>query len=170
MPLKSVDVGIKLGPIALSGTWEPDESERSAAWEMYVELATRVSTQPLEEGQGLLREALASLHALFGITREILRRHGPTVARRKGEGDYSFAEIAVYVLNSGIRPILTKWHPLLRHHESLRPPDSSPIEHERAWERDGKLRAEIEALRVALVNYANLLADVAEVEPLGTDS
>ena len=31
----------------VEGTWKPDESERNAAWEMYVELITRISVVEL---------------------------------------------------------------------------------------------------------------------------
>ena len=166
MPIKAVDVALRLGPISVGGTWEPDEAEVEAAWEMYIELATRISTQQLKEGEGILREALTSLHELFSITREILRRHGPTVARKKGEGEHSFAELAVYVLNYGIRPILAKWHPLLIHHEASRSADRSVAEHEASWQRAGELRGALEELRSNLLDYANLLAEVAGVEPL----
>jgi hypothetical protein len=57
----------------ISGTWEPDEVERRAAWELYVELVTRVAVVQLGPAEGLLREALSSLREVFGITREILR-------------------------------------------------------------------------------------------------
>jgi hypothetical protein len=150
----------------LGGTWQPDESEIEAAWEMYIELATRISTQQLKDDEGILREALTSLHDLFPTTREILRRHGPTVARKKGDGEHSFAELAVYVLNYGVRPVLSKWHPLLADHEAHRQEDCSTVEHERVWERAGELRAALEELRSTLVDYANLLAQVAGVEPL----
>src|SRR5262245_47083428 len=166
MPLRKVDVSLKFGPIQVGGTWEPDEAEIEAAWEMYVELATRISTQPLKEDEGILREALNSLHALFSTTREILRRHGPTVARKKGEGDRSFAELAVYVLNYAVRPVLSKWHPLLADYESSKPDSRSAVEHEATWDRSAELRAQLEELRLALLEYANLLADVAGVEPL----
>lgn len=166
MPLRAVSVGLKLGPVNLSGTWEPDESEVEAAWEMYVELATRISTQPLAEGEGILREALESLHALFPTTREILRRRGPTVARKKGSGEHSFAELAVYVLNYAVRPVLAKWHPLLADHESRRPQATPAVEHEAVWDRAQELRAVLEELRSTLLDYANLLAEVAGVEPL----
>ena len=166
MPLRSVNVGLNLGPLTLGGTWEPDERELEAAWEMYIELATRISTQALRDDEGILREALESLHDLFSITREILRRHGPTVARKKGEGTHSFAELAVYVLNYTIRPVLAKWHPLLENYEASRPEDRSVVEHEAAWERATELRADLEELRGSLLAYANLLADVAGVSPL----
>src|SRR5438876_4543781 len=55
--------------------------ERRAAWKLYVELNTRIATQPLRPSEGLLREALSSLYAIFGITRDILKEAGPGVAR-----------------------------------------------------------------------------------------
>jgi hypothetical protein len=164
--LTSVDVGLKLGPISLGGTWEPDEREMEAAWEMYIELSTRVSTQALNDDEGILREALGSLHDLFPITREILRRHGPTVARKKGKGNHSFAELAIYVLNYAIRPLLAKWHPLLEEYEAARPEETSVVEHEAGWERAAELRGALDDLRSQLLEYANLLAAVAGVEPL----
>jgi hypothetical protein len=166
VPITSIDVGLSFGPIKLGGTWEPDEAEVQASWEMYIELATRVSTQQLKEDEGILREALGSLHELFPTTREILRRHGPTVARKKGKGDHSFAELAVYVLNYSVRPVLAKWHPLLTAHEASRPEGRSVVEHEANWERAEELRTVLEGLRSNLLDYANLLAEVAGVEPL----
>jgi hypothetical protein len=69
----------------ISGSWEPDDAEQQAAWELYVELVTRIAVVPLHPGQGLLREALDSLYSLFPTTRDILRRHGPRVAPAAGE-------------------------------------------------------------------------------------
>lgn len=166
MALTSVNVSLNLGPVKLGGTWEPDERETEAAWEMYIELATRISTQALKDDEGILREALSSLHDLFPITREILRRQGPTVARKKGKGDHSFAELAVYVLNYAIRPVLAKWHPLLEEYEAARPAEKSIRAHEAEWERGAELRGVLEELRMGLIDYANLLASVAGVEPL----
>lgn len=42
--LKDVKVSLTLPYIGgIEGTWQPDESEKKAAWEMYVELITRIS-------------------------------------------------------------------------------------------------------------------------------
>ena len=166
MGLTSVNVGLKLGPVSLGGTWEPDERETEAAWEMYIELATRISTQALKEDEGILREALSSLHELFPLTREILRRQGPTVARKKGKGDHSFAELAIYVLNYAVRPVLAKWHPLLEEYEAARADEKSVRAHEVEWEHAAELRGVLEELRSVLLDYANLLAAVAGVAPL----
>jgi hypothetical protein len=75
----------------LETEWEPQEADRDAAWELYVEMLTRIVTQPLIDDDGDEKTALDSVHALFGITREILRR--------KGRDCIQFSKIAVIVLN-----------------------------------------------------------------------
>jgi len=93
--LTSIQVSIQLPYLPkIEATWEPDDNERKAAWEMYVELITRISVAELKPGEGLLREALSSLYTLFGTAREILRKYGPSVAQPKGCATTSFSEMA----------------------------------------------------------------------------
>jgi hypothetical protein len=153
----SANLPFKLG----SAEWEPDTAEQRAAWELYVELETRVAIQPLGEDEGLLREALSSLYSLFATTREILRKYGPEVGASKN----STGGIAIGVLNGGLRPFLGKWHPLLQTWErSNAAGTTSPQEHERAWEKSGALREELHELRNQLEIYAAVLAQIASVE------
>ncbi|HLK60749.1 MAG TPA: hypothetical protein VKU00_29570 [Chthonomonadaceae bacterium] len=173
MSFKEFTVSLKLPYIGeVSGKWAPDESEQKAAWEMYVELVTRISVVSLGPDEGLVSEALASLHSLFDITRSILRSYGPNVARPKIEHTYSFGYLAVVVLNGALRPLLAKWHPLLTDWESKKPDDKSAVEWERAWkDKQGKdlnlaLRQELSQVQSALVQYANLLAEVADIPSL----
>ena len=77
----SAKLGLPFGIGEISGEWVPEDVERDAAWEMYVELITRVGVVKLGPDEGLVREALSSLYSLFDTTREILRCHGPAVAR-----------------------------------------------------------------------------------------
>lgn len=150
----------------VEGEWEADETQQRAAWEMYVELVTRVALQPLAAEDGLLSEALSSLHAIFGETRRILKQYGPAVATPASPHVLAFGQIAVDVLNRSLRPVLAKWHPLLQAHEAGRPPTVLPVDHERAWTSCGELRAQLENLRNELTAYANLLAEVSGVAPL----
>jgi len=167
MPVKevSLSIGLPFGP-TLAGKWEPSDEERRAAWEMYVELITRVSIEELSPGEGLLREALSSLYTLFGTTRDILRKYGPRVATPKRGSELSFGIIAVTVLNRALRPLLTKWHPELTHYESQRPPQVSPLEHERTWEQADALRRDLNELRTVMRRYAYYLGQVADVPSL----
>ena len=165
--LTSVKVSLTLPYIGgIEGTWEPDETEQNAAWEMYVELVTRISVAELKPNEGLLREGLSSLYTLFNTTREILRKYGPSVAQPKGKDGISFGYLAVAILNTVLRPVLAKWHPLLLDYESIKDPSLSPLEHERQWERYEELRNELNNVRQVLIEYAELLAQVAGVPSL----
>lgn len=162
----SIQVGLNLPFLQISGTWEPNDDERKAAWELYVELLTRISVAPLRPDEGLLREALSSLYSLFATTRQILRHYGPDVAEPKPDGQYSFGFLAVTMLNYGLRPVLARWHPALEDWEAARPPDRSRAEHERAWEHASDLRAVLNTTRDALTQYARLMADACGVPDL----
>ncbi|MBA3473341.1 MAG: hypothetical protein H0T57_08990 [Rubrobacter sp.] len=150
----------------VSGTWKPDDSERRAAWEMYVELVTRIAVVKLHPEEGLLREALSSLYSVFGSTRQILREHGPEVAKPKGGGDLSFGYLSVTVLNTVLRPVLAKWHPLLLDYESSKKDGISPLEHEKNWSRGEELRQALEDTRARMIKYADTLGEVAGVPSL----
>jgi hypothetical protein len=163
---KNVEVRLKLPMLEITGNWEPNDSERRAAWELYVELTTRVSVVPLREDEGLLREALTSLYSLFGTTREILRRYGPQVAEPKRNGQYNFGYLAVAMLNYGIRPLLATWHPALEDWESRRPADRSRRGHEHTWPEATQLRSALNDTRHVLAAYADLLATACGVPNL----
>ena len=125
--LRKVEVSLPFG--IGRAEWEADEAEQRAAWSLYVELVTRISVEELPEDQGLLREALTSLSSLFTTTRQILREAGPGV----GASRQSVGGIAIHVLNAGLRPFLTRWHPQLQAWETQRPEGKSPKEHEESW-------------------------------------
>jgi len=112
---KRIGVKVNLGVAELSGEWEPNDKERAAAWELYVELITRASVVPLGHSDVLLREALTSLYSIFNTTREVLRTYGPDLAEPKPDGQFNFAFLAVTIVNAGVRPLLSRWHPALRH-------------------------------------------------------
>jgi hypothetical protein len=138
-------------------------AERSAAWELYIELVTRIAVSRLGPDDGLLREALDSLHSLFETARTILRAHGPLVAQVNGERPHTFGGLALDILNNVLRPLLAEWHPQLLHYESQRPPGMSAVEHERAWARNEELREVLADVRTTLDEYAEQLAHVAGV-------
>jgi len=155
--LKQVTVSLPFG--IGSASWESDPTERKAAWELYIELVTRIAVQPLTTQEGLIREASNSLYSLFGSTREILRKAGPDV----GASRESVGGIAIAVLNNGLRPFLSKWHPLLQEWEVMKPSGVSAVAHEKAWSDEQQLRQELERLRKDLEKYADALAEIAGV-------
>ncbi|MGF1547362.1 MAG: hypothetical protein ACFCUG_08550 [Thiotrichales bacterium] len=137
---------LKISAGFLEAKWAPQTADRDAAWEMYIELLTRVATQPLTPDDGDEATALTSVHDLFGTTREVIRRHGRDCVE--------FTKIAVVVLNQVVRPFTAKWHRLSLQH-AFDDPD-----------RRNEFRNDLEALRAKLITYTRMLADLADVEDL----
>lgn len=128
--------------------WKPQDEDKGAAWELYIELLTRITTQPLDSAHGDEKTALDSIHALFSITRQILKANTRNCIE--------FTKIAVIVLNQIIRPFTAKWHRL-----SLQNAFDDAI-------RCDEFRSELIVLQEKLRIYTRMLADMAGVEDLTT--
>ncbi|MFI6482786.1 hypothetical protein ACIBH1_32990 [Nonomuraea sp. NPDC050663] len=142
-------------------TFAVNDESRKVAWGLFVETVTRVSTQRLDEDEGLLREAMNSLYSLFAITREALKAARPSP---KVPGSQTVEYFAIMMLNQQLRPFLSVWHPQLRDFERDHPdlPES-------AWEHNAECRAELTRVQEGIRRYAEgfaRLAGVAEPEKL----
>lgn len=137
---------LKVNAPFLEMEWKPQDEDKAAAWELYIELLTRVTTQSLNIIHGDERSALESVYSLFPLTRQILKNN----TRRCIE----FTKIAIIVLNQIVRPFTAKWHGL-----SLQGAldDKSQCEN---------FRIELESLQIELRKYTKMLADMAGVEDL----
>lgn len=167
MPLKLTNISLSL-PFGIGGvTIQNSEAQRNAAWSLYVEYATRVTTQSLAPGQGSIRESLTSLYNLFAITRDVLKAAGPRVA----EGPDSLGPLAIRVLNEGVRPFLVDWHSRLGAYEDEQriaqrdqlAPGADPVIDEEAWDQAAEFREALEELRHGLTGYVDALAALAGI-------
>ena len=139
-------IGLKIKAPFLEMEWQLQDDDKAAAWELYIELLTRITTQPLPETSGDEKTALDSIHSLFSITRNVIKS--------KGRGCIQFTKIAVIVLNQRIRPFTAKWHKL-----SLEGCFESEIQCQ-------TFRSELQNLQADLQIYTKMLADMAGVEDL----
>jgi hypothetical protein len=139
---------LKISAPYLEMEWKPQDEDKAAAWELYIELLTRTATQPLNPTHGDEKAALDSVHSLFAITRQVLKDN----TRKCTE----FTKIAIVVLNQAIRPFTAKWHRLSLQGAFA---DSAKCE---------EFRAELELLQITLRKYTKMLADMAGVEDLTT--
>jgi len=126
--------------------WKPQDEDRSAAWELYVELLTRITTQPLSDVHGDEKNALSGVHSIFSTTRDVIKRNGRHCIE--------FTKIAVIILNQKIRPFTAKWHRLS---------SEGAFNDERMCKQ---FRDELIELQVVLIVYSKMLADMAGVEDL----
>ena len=122
--------------------------DRKAAWELYVEMETRIITQPLRPEHGDEQTALDSVYSLFQTTRDILHAQGP--------GCVVFAKIAIEILNQKVRCFTAKWH---RKSGEGAFSDSAAC---------AEFRQDLEKLQEVLRAYTRTLAVLAGVED--TDS
>lgn len=134
--------------------------ERRAAWDIYIELATRITARPMNPEHGLLRDALTSLHAIFAIVRATLKTAGPAVAR----GPLSLGGFSLRLLNDELAPFLAEWHAKLADWEHRRPEHVGPAEHEHAWPEVGAMRGQLELRRHAVAGYVEALAILAGLD------
>ena len=144
--LQYFKLGLSFGEAYLKRKWKPNKSDGQAAWAMYVEMVTRVVTQPLPPNQGDETTALKSVHSLFETTREVLKEHGKECNE--------FPTIAVEILNQKVRPFTTQWHS-----EDL----------ETTFENESKcdeFRDDLEQLQESLCEYTRSLRVMAKVEDL----
>ena len=144
--LQSFKLALSLGKEYLNRKWKPNKSDEQAAWAMYVEMVTRVVTQPLPPNQGDEATALKSVHSLFETTREVLKEHGGSCNE--------FPAIAVEILNQKVRPFTTKWH-------------SEDLETIfKSGSKRADFRDDLEHLQEILCEYTRALAVMANVKDL----
>lgn len=139
--------GLKVQLGFLAAEFRPNDQDRDAAWELYAELLTRITTQALPDDAGDEATALDSVYKLFEITRGILRAPG----RRQAS---EFTKLAVVVLNQVVRPFTARWHKA-RLAGAFADPDQCD-----------QFRQELAVLQTQLIHYTGLLSEVAAVEDL----
>lgn len=123
-----------------------EQTEKSAAWTLFVELATRIATQELPDDSGVEKRALDSLYEFFKKSRDILVQHGRLAQ--------NFSVIAVYAMNNVMRPFLAKWH--------------RKNEVDKAFESVDeciKFRAELKELQKELIALVFCLGESAGLKP-----
>ena len=137
---------LKINASIVEAEWSPKAGDREAAWKLYIELLTRITTQALPTESGDEKTALESIYSLFKTTRRILKE--------QGQDCIEFTKIAVVVLNQVVRPFTAKWHPR-----------SIADDFEKESECNA-FREELKLLQVELRKYSRALSDLAGVEDL----
>jgi hypothetical protein len=139
---------LKIKAPFLEMEWKPQDEDKAAAWELYIELLTRITTQPLAANHGDEQTALSSIYSIFGLTRDVMKNNGRHCTE--------FTKIAIVVLNQIIRPFTAKWHKIS---------DAGGFENETNCQY---FRADLITLQSILCTYTKMLAEMAGVEDLTT--
>ncbi len=137
---------LKIKAPFLEMDWNPQDEDKAAAWELYIELLTRITTQKLDDTHGDEKTALTSVFSIFAITRDVMKNNGRHCIE--------FTKIAIVVLNQVVRPFAAKWHGL-----SVNGAFDDPTKCE-------EFRSELVELQRVIELYTKMLADMAGVEDL----
>ncbi len=137
---------LKINSKFMEMPWAPTSADKEAAWELYVELLTRVTTQHLVHGSGDEKAVLDSVHKIFDLTRDTIKKHGSPCLE--------FAKIAIVVLNQKIRPFTSKWQEVVAR-DGFEDPGNCKL-----------FRKELLQLQDVLTIYTRMLANIASIEDL----
>jgi hypothetical protein len=137
---------LKIKTPILEMEWKPQEADKEAAWDMYIELLTRITTQALPDEDGIEQAVLESIHKMFDITRNVIKAHGRDCIE--------FTKLAIIILNQIIRPFTVRWHKLSDEGAFSKPESCKAF------------REELKALQQKLITYTKMLGEIAGVEDL----
>lgn len=124
--------------------WSPTESDRALAWDLYVELKTRIASQALDDNEGDDLAALTSIYKLFLLTRERMLQHGVQCARA--------GLLIISFLNQNVRKFTAKWHKLSLNEKWKDNPETNRLE----------FRNELKELQGTLTKLAEVLSHLAD--------
>ncbi len=139
--LTSVKINIKFAEMEFTY----NDMDEKAAWEMYVEIITRILSRPLLYNNGDEKTALNSIYTLFSTTRNLLKMYG-----REGQ---TFSKLAVVILNQIIRPFTAKWHNI-------------SIQGFQNEAENMEFREDLKILQEEIKKYMVALAELANVEDI----
>ncbi|BCX47489.1 DUF2235 domain-containing protein [Haloferula helveola] len=124
--------------------WSPSPADRELAWDLIVELKTRITTQKMKDEDGDDATALESYYKLFPHSREFFHRHGRSCSNS--------ATLISFFLNKHVRPFTGSWHPRVLKGE-LDGPDAVHTE----------FRKEMEEVRLKMLELVEALEDLADI-------
>ena len=115
---------------------------------LYVELATRITTQRLHYRSGDEETAAQSVSKLFEITRQLMKAHPEA---------HEFHRVALALLNDSVRPYTARWHGWMTQDGDKVDQDGKPILKLRdEWVRR-KFREELRELQPLLFGFQKTL-------------
>lgn len=113
------------------------------AFNLQIELSTRVATNRLPADQGVLAEALDSLEIILETARKSL------VALGTSDQSGKVADLTSDLIDA-LAPFMAEWRPRLDEHHARRPAGVDSVTHEASWAEAPRLRDELAAVQDAL--------------------
>jgi len=135
---------------------KPNETDRQIAYKIWVELSTRKIGLKIDLEHDVISEVYDSWYSFFSVTRELVKDVPVSKFRRRDTE--KIVNLSIEVLNSGIRPHLTKWQARFRHwynHTLEKQADLSlaPQDIQKQFPHYDELRTDILEVNLKLILY-----------------
>ncbi|PCI37253.1 MAG: hypothetical protein COB46_13750 [Rhodospirillaceae bacterium] len=148
-------------------TLRPNETDRQVAYQIWVELSTRKIGLAIDVENDVIDQVYNSWYNFFSVTRELIKDVPVSKFRRKDTE--KIITLSIDVLNTGIRPHLTKWQARYRrwHENALEKEDyadSSPQEIQRAYPEFEALMNDLIEVNHKLMQYRNKMYQLVTQE------
>lgn len=148
-------------PSGVSFEFKAQEEDRKIAWEIFVQIRTRIAAVEFKDGEDSLLHVNQSLYDLFNLIREKVQ--GLSLRTVTKDKDGNLVELYFSILNHGIRPYLTKWHiPVSHFHTKQKDSYKSTIEVDQEFAQSNpKIILDIKSLNYRMKKYAEILHKIA---------
>lgn len=157
--IDKAELGIGSHKVVIKANYE----DRQIAYKLWVELSTRKIGLPIDLTHDLIDEIYNSWYEFFKLTRELIKTI-PISKIKNNESTRILVDVAIDVLNEGLRPHLTKWHAKYRkwHKFANQNNDSaSPQELQRQFPEYDSLIEDMKLVNGRLIKYRDTLKRIA---------
>ena len=130
------------------------------AYKLWIEMSTRKIAIPFDEDNDVIIEVYNSWYNFFNVARELIK----DLPADRIQHSKELIILTERVLNSGLRPHLTKWQAKYRHwynEEIKNNTDESPQEIQKRYIDYSELIESIKETNTKLINYNNLMKTIA---------
>jgi hypothetical protein len=143
-------------------TFKPNLTDKQVAYAIWVELSTRKIGLEIDFDNDVIAEIYDSWHGFFTVTRELVK--GIPVQKVSKDSTQKIISLSIDVLNTGLRPHLTRWQARFRHwyDRELRKYDAGNGEEvldpqliQEKFPKFDELKADMQRVNESLIKYRN---------------
>ena len=166
---RSVEIDqIELGIGDQKVTIKPNLVDMQIAYKLWVEISTRKIGLPIDYNNDVIVEVYDSWYEFFKITRELIKEI-PISKIDRSKDTRQLVEMAIAVLNQGLRPHLTTWQAKFRRWyeselENKKSKISSPQDIQKKYKHYAALKTDMEQVNKRLIKYRSKLERIFKDE------
>jgi len=144
-------------------TLRPNTTDLQIAYKIWVELSTRKIGLPIDLDHDVISEIYDSWYGFFSVTRDHIKEVPATRFRRKDTE--RIIRLSIEVLNSGVRPHLTKWQARFRrwYEQALAKEDNliiDPQDIQKKFPKYEELVGDLRVVNKRLIQYRQKLYEL----------